>query len=191
MSSEVAAGRSAAQEFVARIGGRIRALRKQRGWSVLQLAEAGGLSRRMLTDIELGQANPSLATVDRVARALDTDFATLALPERDTEDEQVEGTLVWQDADGSHALLLAATQDPRAELWRWTLAPRGHYDAEPDRPGTQEIHHVLAGRLTLTLETGPHVVAPGQSAVIASDQEYTYRNDGTEPVVFMRVVTGA
>ncbi|WP_031227089.1 helix-turn-helix domain-containing protein [Streptomyces roseochromogenus] len=190
MSSEPATDSSAAQEFVTRIGGRIRALRKQRGWSVQRLAEAGGLSRRMLTDIELGQANPSLATVDRVARALDTDFAALALPERDAADEQVEGTLVWQASDGSQALLLGATREPAAELWRWTLAPGGRYDAEPDRPGAQEIHHVLSGRLTLALESGPQVVAPGRSAVIASDQQYAYRNDGTEPVVFMRVVTG-
>lgn len=35
------------------------------------------------------------------------------------------------------------------------------------------------------------MVASGQSAVIAGDQEYAYRNDGAEPVVFMRVVTGA
>ncbi|MGN5381933.1 helix-turn-helix domain-containing protein [Streptomyces lasalocidi] len=187
-------GSSTPQEFVTRIGGRIRALRKQRGWSVQQLAEAGGLSRRMLTDIELGQANPSLATVDRVARALDTDFAALALPGRDAPDEaheHVEGALVWQAPDGSRALLLGATQDPRAELWRWTLAPGGRYDAEPDRPGAQEIHHVLSGRLTLTLLVGPRALAPGQSAVIASDQEYAYANDGTEPAVFVRVVTGA
>lgn len=191
MGREFAADSSTTQEFVTRIGGRIRALRKQRGWSVQQLAEAGGLSRRMLTDIELGQANPSLATVDRVARALDTDFAALALPESGAVEEQVEGTLVWQAPDGSKALLLGATRDPRAELWRWTLAPGGHYDAEPDRPGAQEIHHVLSGRLTLALESGPHVLAPGQSAVIASDQEYAYHNDGAEPVVFVRVVTGA
>ncbi|MEU9454886.1 XRE family transcriptional regulator [Streptomyces sp. NPDC048277] len=189
MSSEVTAGST--QEFVTRIGGRIRVLRKQRGWSVQQLAEAAGLSRRMLTDIELGQANPSLSTVDRAARALDTDFAALALPARDTADEEVEGTLVWQDPDGSQALLLGATQDPRAELWRWTLAPGGAYTAEPDRPGAQEIHHVLSGRLTLTLESGPHVLTPGQSAVIASDQQYAYRNEDTQPVVFVRVVTGA
>jgi quercetin dioxygenase-like cupin family protein len=50
---------------------------------------------------------------------------------------------------------------------------------------------VLSGRLTLALETGPHELAPGQSAVLASDQQYAYRNDGAEPVVFMRVVTGA
>ncbi|MGX1977063.1 helix-turn-helix domain-containing protein [Streptomyces kronopolitis] len=190
MSTEVAAS-NATQQFVTRIGERIRALRKQRGWTVQQLSEAGKVSRRMLTDIELGQANPSLATVDRVARALDTDFAALALPERDPAGADVEGTLVWQTPDGSQALLLGATQNPRAELWRWTLAPGGRYAAEPDRPGAQEIHHVLAGRLTLALQDGPHVLDPGQSAVLPSDQEYAYRNEGADPVVFMRVVTGA
>ncbi|MEV7470039.1 XRE family transcriptional regulator [Streptomyces kronopolitis] len=190
MSTEVAAS-NATQQFVTRIGERIRALRKQRGWTVQQLSEAGKVSRRMLTDIELGQANPSLATVDRVARALDTDFAALALPESDPAGTDVEGTLVWQAPDGSQALLLGATQNPRAELWRWTLAPGGHYAAEPDRPGAQEIHHVLAGRLTLALQAGPRVLEPGQSAVLPSDQEYAYRNEGADPVVFMRVVTGA
>ncbi|MGI5472867.1 helix-turn-helix domain-containing protein [Streptomyces sp. CA-132043] len=191
MRSEVAVGSSATQEFVTRIGGRIRALRKQRGWSVQQLAEASGVSRRMLTQIELGQANPSLATVDRVARALDTDFAALALPADGAASAEVEGTLVWRAPDGSKALLLAATEEPRAELWRWTLAPGGHYAAEPDRPGAQEIHHVLSGRLTLALAPGPQELGPGQSAVIPTDQEYAYRNEGAEPAVFVRVVTGA
>ncbi|MEU6762474.1 XRE family transcriptional regulator [Streptomyces sp. NPDC046853] len=190
MSSEVAADSRTAQEFVTRVGGRIRALRKLRGWGVQQLADASGVSRRMLTDIELGRANPSLATVDRVARALDTDFAALALPQDDAARSEVEGTLVWQAPDGSHALLLGATLDPRAELWRWTLAPAGRYAAEPDRPGAQEIHHVLAGRLTLALEAERRVLSAGQSAVIPSDQSYAYLNEAAEPVVFMRVVTG-
>ncbi|MGW3731163.1 helix-turn-helix domain-containing protein [Streptomyces sp. NPDC000851] len=191
MSRESAPASQATQEFVSRIGRRIRTLRKQRGWGVQQLADAAKLSRRMLTDIELGQANPSLATVDRVALALDTDFAALALPENDAPGAEAEGTLVWEAPDGSTALLLGATQNPRAELWRWTLAPGGRYNAEPDRPGAQEIHHVLAGRLTLALETGPQVVRPGQSATIPSDQQYAYLNEHSAPTVFMRVVSGA
>ncbi|MFI9025517.1 helix-turn-helix domain-containing protein [Streptomyces sp. NPDC053560] len=191
MRSEVAVGSSATQEFVTRIGRRIRALRKQRGWSVQQLAEVSGVSRRMLTQMELGQANPSLATVDRVARALDADFAALALPLDDAASAEGGGTLVWQAPGGSQALLLGATEEPRAELWRWTLAPGGRYDAEPDRRGAQEIHHVLSGRLTLALSVGPQELGPGQSAVIPTDQEYAYRNEGAEPVVFVRVVTGA
>jgi transcriptional regulator with XRE-family HTH domain len=191
MSSESTSDSAATQEFVTRIGRRVRTLRKQRGWGVQQLADAAKLSRRMLTDIELGQANPSLATVDRVALALDTDFAALALPENDAPGTEAEGTLVWEAPDGSTAFLLGATENPRAELWRWTLAPGGRYDAEPDRPGAQEIHHVLAGRLTLALETGPQVVGPGQSVTIPSDQQYAYLNEHTEPTVFMRVVSGA
>jgi transcriptional regulator with XRE-family HTH domain len=179
-------------EFVTRIGGRIRTLRKQRGWSVQELADAGSVSRRMLTDIELGQANPSLATVDRIAHALDTDFAALALDSDEGRGEgRVEGTLVWQGPDGSRGLLLGATREPRAELWRWNLAPGARYDAEPDRHGAQEIHHVVSGKLTLALTEGRQVLATGQSAVIASDQGYAYLNEGTDPVVFMRVVTGA
>lgn len=190
VNSKADASSNVTPQFVTRIGGRIRTLRKQRGWSAQRLAGASTVSRRMLTQIELGQANPSLATIDRIAHALDTDFAALALPAGDLADGGVEGTLVWQASDGSQALLLGATLSPRAELWRWTLAPGGHYDAEPDRPGAQEIHHVLSGRLTLALEAGPQVLASGQSAVIASDQEYAYLNEEAEPVVFMRVVTG-
>lgn len=189
MNHEVAPGSKATQEFVTRLGGRIRALRKGRGWSVQRLAEVSGLSRRMLTAVELGQANPSLATVDRVARALDTDFAALARAEGDAAGAEAEGTVVWQAPDGSRALLLAASQNPRAELWRWTLAPGGHYDADPGRPGAQEIHHVLTGRLTLLRESGPRSLTPGQSAVLSSDQEYAYTNDNTEPAVFLRIVT--
>ncbi|WP_073944131.1 XRE family transcriptional regulator [Streptomyces sp. TSRI0107] len=166
---------------------RIRALRKQCGWAVQQLADAAKLSRRMLTDIELGKASPSLATVDRVARTLDTDFAALALPENDAQGADAEGTRVWQSPDGSTTLLLGTTENPQAELWRWTLAPGGRYDAEPDRPGAQELHHVLSGRLTLALEAGRQEFGPGQSAVIASDQQDAYLNEYAEPAVFMRV----
>lgn len=177
--------------FIGRVGGRIRELRKQQGWSVQQLADASALSRRMLTQIELGQANPSLATVDRVAHALGSDFAALALPSRDPGGDGTQGTLTWQGPGGSRALLLGATHDPRAELWRWTLGPGVRYDAEPDHPGAQEIHHVLSGRLTLVLEERQLSVSAGQSAIIASDQQYAYLNEASEPVVFIRVVTGA
>lgn len=188
-------GADSTASFAARVGARIRQLRKRRGWSVQELAEASATSRRMLTQIELGQANPSLATVDRIARALGTDFAALSLPDEPPstapQADRAEGTLVWQGAPGSRALLLGATSDPRAELWRWTLAPHDRYDAEPDRPGAQEVHHVLAGTLTLVLETGRLVLRTGQSAVVASDQDYSYVNDGDEPATFVRVVVGA
>ncbi|MFE6591914.1 hypothetical protein [Streptomyces sp. CCNWLW230] len=83
------------------------------------------------------------------------DRVALALLENEAAGAEAEGTLVREALDGSTALLLGVTDTPRAELRRWTPAPGGRYDAEPDRPGAQGIHHVLAGRLALVLETGP------------------------------------
>lgn len=183
--------------FAARVGERIRSRRKAQGWTVQHLADVSGVSRRMLTQIELGQANPSLGTVDRVAHALSTDFAALTLPDTDATPHgaappaAADGTLVWQGRGGSQALLLGVTTAPRAELWRWRLAPGQRYDAEPDQPGAQEIHHVITGTLTLVLSGETISLTAGQSAVISSDQDYAYANDGTSPVDFVRVVTGA
>jgi transcriptional regulator with XRE-family HTH domain len=177
--------------FIARVGTRIRALRKDRGWSVQQLADTSSVSRRMLTDIELGHANPSLGTVDRIAHALDTDFAALSLPQGTAGAGPVDATVVWQSGHGSRALLLGATEAPRSELWHWTLAAGDRYDAEPDRPGAQEVHHVLTGELTLELATETQTLAAGETSVIATDRAYAYLNDGADAVVFMRLVAGA
>lgn len=67
------------QIFLDRVGRRVRDLRKEWGWTIQRLADEASLSRRMLTQIELGQANPSLATIDRIAHALEVSFADLAL----------------------------------------------------------------------------------------------------------------
>lgn len=45
-------------------------LRMERGLSQKQLAEAAGLSQPRITDIERGDANPTLLTITRIANAL-------------------------------------------------------------------------------------------------------------------------
>ncbi len=48
---------------------RLRQLRAGRGWSLDALATASGVSRSMLSQVERGQANPTLAVTFRIARA--------------------------------------------------------------------------------------------------------------------------
>lgn len=194
MSSGSGPGGAATPEFVTRVGSRIRRLRKARGWTMQQLVDESGVSRRMLTSVELGQANPSLATIDRIAAALGTDFATLALPEAVPSPgavEPVAPTAVWRDEQGSEGVLLGATNHPRAELWKWQLTPGTRYQASPDALGAQEVHHVLTGRLTLELPSGQVVLDAGETATIPSDQPYAYVNDGAITTVFFRVLSGA
>ena len=48
---------------------RVRSLRKKRGWTLEELSVACGVSRSMLSQIERGQANPTLAVTYRIAEA--------------------------------------------------------------------------------------------------------------------------
>jgi DNA-binding XRE family transcriptional regulator len=181
------------REFLARLGGQVRKRRKSAGLTVQELADAAGLSRRMVTQIELGQANPSLVTVDKLAHALDTDFASLT---RDSPAEPLavhepgESPGVWSSAAGSRAtLVVAGQQHPPAELWDWTLQPGDRYSAQPDPVGSEELFLVLDGALTLEVAgQDPAVIKAGGSARLASDRTYLYVNDGRRPTRFIRVV---
>src|SRR5262245_16713139 len=48
---------------------RVKVLRQQREWSLEQLAAASGVSRSMLSQIERGEANPTLAVTCKIAQA--------------------------------------------------------------------------------------------------------------------------
>ncbi len=54
------------------VGGRIRDMRRARSFTLVQLAEAAGLSHPFLSQLERGLANPSMASLERIARALGT-----------------------------------------------------------------------------------------------------------------------
>jgi len=49
---------------------RLRALRAERGLSQMALAERAGIARTYLARLELGQQDPTLATLEKLARAL-------------------------------------------------------------------------------------------------------------------------
>jgi transcriptional regulator with XRE-family HTH domain len=67
----------------ARIGRRLRSLREVRGLSQARLAEAVGCSSHFVSGIERGVDSPSLLTLERLARALDTSVAALVDERRD------------------------------------------------------------------------------------------------------------
>ena len=62
--------RAGADSIARTIGGRVRQGRARRGWTLDQLAERSGVSRRMLVSIEQGSANPSIATLLLISDAL-------------------------------------------------------------------------------------------------------------------------
>ncbi len=179
--------------FVARVGHEVRRRRQGLDLTVGQLAERSGISRAMLTQVELGQANPSIVTVDKLARALGVDFATLA-GAADREPVAVrrpdEDVVVWSSPAGSSGRLrIAGTRRGGLELWEWILFPGDQHASEPDPAGSEELLIVESGELTLLVDDDRYTVAAGSCARLATDTRYVYRNDGGAEVRFVRATT--
>lgn len=64
------------EEFLRRLGQRVRCYRKQRGMTLKELSSATGLSVRFLTQLEAGQGNIAVGRLAMIAEALQIDIGT-------------------------------------------------------------------------------------------------------------------
>lgn len=171
---------------VEQLGDRIRAARQEQDLSVGALAELSEVSRRMLTQIELGQANPSVATLDRVAAGLGTTFAALMGVGADDAPDGVE---VWSTDGGSWAVLLDAvdTDAVSVETWKWKLLGEDVYEGGAGVPIPGIMLHVIEGALEIVTDAGVQVIEAGGSGRTVTAGGYRYRAREGQAAVFFSV----
>jgi len=170
------------------VGDNLRAARNQAGMSQAALAEASGLSRRTIINLEAGEANVSLSAVDRLAAALGTTFSKLVAANTSAPARIDE--VMWRGA-GPHSIAVlrsAAPAGAEVQLWTWALEPRDAYEAEPDPAGWREMVFVTAGRLIIRRAGGDLALEAGDHATYPTDEPYSYANDGDEVAQFVRLV---
>ena len=182
MESDVDAGLSSL------IGRRVRSGRTGRGWTLDDLAERSGVSRRMVVNVEQGVTNASIATLLRLSTALGVSLASLVdVPEPTAlaVSRKGEHHVLWTGEHGGQGVLLTSTEPPNVvELWDWTLAARDSYASEEHSAGTRELLHVLAGSVTMTVADESVVLGVGDALWFAGDQPHTYANEGKRTARF-------
>ena len=181
-----------ASELSAAIGAKVRSERQAREWTLDQLAERSGVSRRMLINVEQGTANPSVTTLLRLSDALGIGLqALVAVPQtnRVTVIRAGEAPALWTGARGGRGVLLAGTTAPDIlELWDWTLAPGDRHDSEAHVRGTNEILQVREGAVTVTVGGQSEVLEVDDAISFASDVTHSYANEGSKPARFSLTV---
>ena len=136
----------------------LRAVRRQRGLTLEQLAAQTGLTKSYLSKVERRQSTPSIAVALKVARALDVDVGRLF-----SDDEAREKIAVDRAAaPGADRYQVLASGLLGKFMSPFVIRPTGgpSSDPHPEHPG-QEFVFVHAGRVeleygdqTLTLGTG-------------------------------------
>ena len=160
------------------IGARVRQHRTARGWTLDDLADRSGVSRRMVITIEHGEGNPSIATLLRISDALGVGLPVLVDVERPhavTVTAAGQAPVLWRGPRGGQALLVAGTEPPDVvELWDWTLQPGEAHAAEAHSAGTRELLLVLEGEVELRVGDRAERLGVGDSVAFAGDVAHGY-----------------
>lgn len=174
------------------IGGRVRQERQARGWTLDQLAEAAGVSRRMLINVEQGASNPSVGTLLRISDALGIGLPGLVEPARPKAvkvTRRGDGVALWSGEFGGRGVLVAGTEPPDVvELWDWTLGPGDKHASETHASGTKELVQVQQGPITIEVADQVVTLAAGDAVSFPGDVAHCYANTGKKSARFTLAV---
>ena len=140
------------------LGRKIRDLRLRRGLTVQQLAEATGLSKGFVSQVENGRTSPSLSTLQDLARSLETSVAYLVVEEDLVPYvvRRAERPHMSVDGGGSRVEVMSAQPRRNLELLHAELPPGMALSGKRQFHHGEEVVLCAEGRVRLTC--GEHVV---------------------------------
>ena len=182
----------AARAAVPRVGEVIRRLRRQRGFSLRDLAERSGLSQSFLGAVERGQSDISVGRLSQVAHVLGHDVASLlgyslrrATPLVIRPDDHVASR-----RGRGVEFRTFAIPGTHLEFMLATLAPRSRFADEVTHAGI-DVMYVSEGSLVLVVDGVDYALDASECAVWPSSHAHTVRNDGDVPAVALGFTTEA
>ena len=158
----------------------IKRIRKSKKLSMERLAAESGVSRSMLGQIERGEANPSVAILGKLAKALKVPAEVLL------ENDDFESLLLSRELDnkpqrldGGKALLRRSfpyADATRQESFFLDLYISAKYEPEPSVPGCVCHATVMSGTVSLTAEDQPFQLLERDALRFAADRPYHFVN---------------
>lgn len=177
------------------IGPRLHQLRKERGLTLDVLSVASGVSRSMLSQIERGQANPTLAIMWYLSQALGVELSEFVGGQRVERRGRIELTAAsfvpeirTEDGQCVMRILSPAEKVGRTELYHLTMASGGELSSDAHARGSQEHLSVLTGELTVVSADTIATVGAGSIARYPVDVPHAIRNHTSQPAEALLVV---
>ncbi len=173
---------------------RVRDLRRKRKWTLEQLSAACGVSRSMLSEIERGRANPTLAVAYRIALAFGMSLGDLVeVPGAIHRIDVIRGDdQLYHFRSDRHCCIRTLSPlhlEKSVEFYEIVLRPGGALNSSPHFEGARELLTVRQGTVTVRSAGESASLKTGDSAHYPADVPHAIENSGPEEAVLFLVVT--
>jgi transcriptional regulator with XRE-family HTH domain len=176
--------RETAKDYSPALGKTIQRLRKAYKLSLGELSEQSGVAKSIISQIERNETNPTLGTVWRLTRALDTTVDEVLKTDGHPnilEHAKRAAVPILTSQDGLCTLSIIGALD-LVEFLQWydfKAKPGGILESEPHQAGCIEHLSVLDGELEVTVEGESKIVRAGETLRYRGDKEHSIRNTGS------------
>lgn len=174
------------------LGRRVRELREARGLSLRALATEAGVSESFVSQIERGVANPSVASLRRLAEALGASVGALF------QGPETQGRVVRSDARARlldparrwEDFLLTPRDAKRLQVILSVIEPGEGSGEEPySHESDEECIIVLKGSLEVRLGGEAYLLNEGDSLLFESRTPHSNRNPGPSKAEVLWITT--
>ena len=160
------------------LGALIRKRRKQLHLTLQALCDDAGLSVGYLSQVERGQATPTLGTLAQIASGLDVGLEYFIATPKPADSLTRSGARPQFSIDGSAMLYEAISTDlPGAELSSYLLHVPPGYASEVVSHEGEEIIFLLEGAITQTLGGQRFLLQQGDSLHYAGSTPHSWSNE--------------
>lgn len=177
---------------IMKLGQLLSTWRKQKELTLQQLADEIGVTASYISQIEHGKVSPSLATLKKLAKAVDrktVDFFVDELIDDPIVLSEKEWTRVSHPHWDAHVRQLVRIVGNKLMQPFYTVIEPGGGTREPYSHSGEEFGIVLDGELTLRVGDDTHVVPRNSSFYYSSLIPHSWTNEGKEPCRVVWVIS--
>jgi transcriptional regulator with XRE-family HTH domain len=171
-----------------RIARNVKQLREARGLTQDQMARVASVPRATWTNLESGDANPTVSVLHRAASALQVTIEELLSTPRAACEFFPFGTLPTRTQGQATVRKLLPHAIAGMEMDRIELPPGGRMPGVPHTPGTREYLTCESGEIVLIAAGEKWHLHAGDVVAFRGDQRHSYSNPGAKVAIGYSVV---